>query len=461
MRDLIVSAVLLGLLPVSYRQPYVGLLVFSWLAYMRPQDLTWGFAKGMRWSFYVAAVMFAGYFAKPRRRFFVPDLRTYLFAAMALAVAIGIALGDEITARQISRYIEFVKILIISLFTATLVTSKERLRGLMWVVALSLGFYGVKNGVAGVISLGRMQVLRGPGGMLLDNNDLSLALAMAVPMLFHLGWTERSEKMRRAFWVAVPLTVMTVGLTRSRGGFLSVAAAIFVLVWRSRRRVFGLAACAMFGLVALIAAPSEYKERLVTIVEYQTEGSALSRLRAWGIATRMALDNPFFGVGFGRFGRNFVRYALDPTPAEVAGRDIIVAHNSYLQIWAECGTIAISLYLCLVAISFLTIWKVRRMARKRYDSSWILNYATMFESALVAFVVGSTFLNRAHFDLFYHFVAIIMVFGYVSLREMRNEGVHMTAAGGGRAPLRLAHEHGFERKSVRARLAGGFGGGEA
>src|SRR6185503_11723859 len=126
------------------------------------------------------------------------------------------------------------------------------------------------------------------------------------------------------------------------------------------------------------------------ILEYKTEGSAQSRLRAWGIATRMALDNPIFGVGFARFGRNFVRYAEDPTAAELAGRDIIVAHNSYLQIWAECGTIAILLYFLLILLSFLSIWKVRRLARRRYDSSWILNYATMFESALAAFVVGST-----------------------------------------------------------------------
>ena len=74
MRDLILTLVLLALMPACYRKPFVGLAVFSWLAYMRVQDLTWGFARGMRWSYYVAIVTFAGYLvSKERRRWFERD----------------------------------------------------------------------------------------------------------------------------------------------------------------------------------------------------------------------------------------------------------------------------------------------------------------------------------------------------------------------------------------------------
>ena len=47
--------------------------------------------------------------------------------------------------------------------------------------ALSLGFYGVKNGLLGVAS-GGATIKRGPGGMLEDNNDFALALVMNVPL---------------------------------------------------------------------------------------------------------------------------------------------------------------------------------------------------------------------------------------------------------------------------------------
>jgi len=38
---------------------------------------------------------------------------------------------------------------------------------------------------------------------------------------------------------------------------------------------------------------------------------------------------------------------------------------------------------------------------------------------MVAFVVGSTFLNRAQFDLFYHLVGVVVCFEVIAVSEMR------------------------------------------
>ena len=116
--------------------------------------------------------------------------------------------------------------------------------------------------------------------------------------------------------------------------------------------------------------------------------------------------------------RNYLDYEPNPTPHELMGSAIYVAHNSYLQIWAECGTIAFAIYLLLIFTSFWTLWGVRRRAKQLYFSSWIIYYANAFEASLLGFMVGSTFLNRAHFDLFYHFVALILAFAAIAKREM-------------------------------------------
>ena len=42
MRDLFVLTVVYGSLPVILFRPFYGLLVYSWLAFMRPQDMAWG-----------------------------------------------------------------------------------------------------------------------------------------------------------------------------------------------------------------------------------------------------------------------------------------------------------------------------------------------------------------------------------------------------------------------------------
>ena len=447
MRDLVVSLIILGLFPACFRRPFIGLLVFSWLAYMRVQDLTWGFARGQRWSFYVAIITFVGFVFGGKDKFFRSDPRCWLMVTLIILVGVGVLVSENASPRQAARYLEFVKIVGIALFTTSIVKTREQLRILLWVIALSLGFYGVKSGIWGIMSLGRVSIDRGPGGMLRDNNDFSLALCMALPMLWHIGMSEKREVLRRAFLAAVPLTFITILLTHSRGGMLALTCTITAMVWRSRNRVGGFAVMFLVGILAIMLAPADLKERAASIGDYQNDSSANARLRAWKVAVRMAVDNPLFGVGFEEFRANYLRYEPNPDPQMLHGEGIFVAHNSYLQIWAEAGTLALVCYLALIGMTLATIWRIRRQARQRYYSSWIINYSVMFEASMVAFMVGAVFLNRAHFDLFYHWVAIVLVFGKVAEEEMADETHYPVRQVGTRGSIRSVGRSGFDRHS--------------
>ncbi len=454
MRDIIFSVVILALLPACFRRPFVGLLVFTWLAYMRAQDLTWGFARGMRWSAYVAFVTFAGFLAGEKSRFFLPDVRCWIMIAMVVIAGIGITMSRSPDPYQISRYAEFTKIICIAIFTTVVVKSREHLRVLCWLIALSFAFYGVKGGLWGIQTLGQSPILRGPGGLLQDNNAFGLALTMAVPFLINIGLSEKREVLRRAFLWAVPLTVFTIALTHSRGSFLSLVGAFGVLIWRSRNRVAAMTVAFLVALVAVIVAPASYKERISTIASYEEDNSAQARFTSWAVAIRMAVDNPWFGVGMKKFRQHYLEYEPNPTPSQLAGTAIYVAHNSYLQAWAEMGSLQMALFFTLIGMTYWTCWKVRKKARRRYYSSWIINYATMFEASLTGYCIGSVFLNRADFDLFYHFVAIVIVFGYIAEQEMRDEHTYPRRSSGGDAPrgaIRRVSKSGF---GLKPRLRG-------
>ncbi len=110
------------------------------------------------------------------------------------------------------------------------------------------------------------------------------------------------------------------------------------------------------------------------------------------------------------------------------------------------------LYLSLILLSFLDLWKLRREAELRYHSSWILNYATMFEASLATFMLGSFFLNRAHFDLFYHWVALILAFTTLARREMNDPSAYPRRKIG-RGALHVVQRRGFGA----ARPTSGFG----
>jgi O-antigen ligase len=214
----------------------------------------------------------------------------------------------------------------------------------------------------------------------------------------------------------------------------------------------------VLAVAGLLLAPSSYRDRIQQIANYEEDASSRARLKAWSIAQSMILDSPLFGVGFGGFEREYSRF--DPEEEEGgilrSPGEVHVAHNSYLQIWAECGSLAFILYLILVMGSFWDLRRLRREASQRYHSSWILNYATMFEASLVTFVVGSTFLNRAHFDLFYHWVALVIAFTLIAQRHLSESERYPTRSLGSRRLRRVGSARGGGFKRVaRAAFSGG------
>ena len=70
------------------------------------------------------------------------DLRTAILILMVGLVALSILYNRGPDPKDIPRFMEFGKIIVIALFTTGLVNSRDRLRLLMWVIAISFAFYG-------------------------------------------------------------------------------------------------------------------------------------------------------------------------------------------------------------------------------------------------------------------------------------------------------------------------------
>jgi probable O-glycosylation ligase (exosortase A-associated) len=416
MRDLLVFLVVLLTLPISFRRPFVGMLVFSWLAYMRPQDLCWSFARDMRLSFYVAIAMLVGWWAneRGRRRFARWDIRSKMLLTLAALVAISYSMASYQSEYYNRYFIEFLKIIIVALFTSGQVDSRARFRGLTWMIAICLAFYGVKGGLFGLLT-GGASILRGPGGMLEDNNDFALAMAMNVPLLWYLGYNDRAIPFVRILTrIGIVLTVITISLTHSRGAFLALVGTALWISWRSGHLFRAGFSLMMSAAAFLIFAPASVLIRIQSIGD-PNESSARARLVAWRTALRMIADNPVFGVGLRNFQPRYVDYAKERL--EDGTIQTYVAHNSYLQIWAESGSLAFGVYLLLLISTFFTCRRIWRIGMQFPGMSWASDYARMLEATMVAFMIGAMFLNRGHFDLVYHWIALVTslsVIGYAA-----------------------------------------------
>lgn len=397
-RDLILAAILLPCIPLSVMRPFFGLLVFSWLAYMRPGDMTWGINQ-FRPSLWIAVATVAGVFLNKNERLLVLEKRTLLMGALLAAVGAATLLATNpqlaLADTTAGGFFQVAKVIFIAMLTTGLVRTKDRVRLLMLVIAGSIGLLAMKSFVGGVLNPG--VAMHGPGGMIRDNNDYGLFLVMAVPLIAYASQAEKDSPLLRAGLVIMAVAcVAGVLLTRSRGG--AVALAVLALIWMFRLRRNWMAwvfAPLAFALVIILTPPQLF-ERVRELFTGELDLSAQYRLIAWEKAMNMGADKPLFGVGPGNFQAEWPNYL----PA--TGIDPIVTHNTLFHMLAESGVITLALYLVLHGVTLITLWRVSRRAKDK----WRKSYADALFLSLAAFHAGSMFLSRTHFDLPYHLVGI-------------------------------------------------------
>ena len=252
--------------------------------------------------------------------------------------------------------------------------------------------------------------------MLEDNNDFALALVMNVPLMLYLGLEGSKPWMRRLAITGVVLTMGTITLTHSRGAFLALAGVMLLLWLRSRRKGMGAMILVGAALAFFVVLPKHVRSRIASIGHYKQDSSAMGRLQAWQIAFREIKAYPILGVGIRNYQVHWDEFKEGIVSGEAYAK---VAHNSYLQVWAEGGTIAFLVYLAMLFSSFATLRKLRRLGMKTRGGEWISNYARMFEASLLGYMIGATFLNRGHFDLIYHLVALVAAFRLIAYRWVK------------------------------------------
>jgi len=397
-RDLLILAVIYGSLPVILFRPFYGLLVYSWLAFMRPQDMAWGASRDLPLSQWVAIAMVIGLvLAVGRERLMTWKPQTVLLLLLAgwITLSTLLAVVPEM-AEDI--YGNYWKAILMTVLATGLVRDRRRLRLLLLLIVFSIGFLGAKRGLYGLMR-GGVRFDDGPGGFMSDNNSFALALNMILPLLVGLAIVEKQRIVRIGAAVAAALCLLSILFTFSRGGFLTLVVVGGLLVWHSQRRflVAGLLALSLAGFLLLTSEQisQQYVERARSIQSYEEDGSALGRINAWQTSWRVFLDYPLTGVGPNNLAAVFQRYQ----PGEDRFR---VAHNAYFQLLAECGLPALLLFLGAIGVAW---WRLQRL-RGGTAPPWIEVQARMFQISIAGFLVGSMFLNTAYSELIYYLIGL-------------------------------------------------------
>jgi probable O-glycosylation ligase (exosortase A-associated) len=391
MRDIAVTLVIFSLIPLILSRPYIGVLAWSWLGYMNPHRLTWGFAYTMPFAMMVAlATLTALLVSKEPKR--IPWTRETILLLVFIAWMFMTTVFSLYPSLAWEQWDKVWRIMLMTFVTMMLINDEHRLKMLVFVIALSLGFYGFKGGIF-VITTGGNHSVMGPARTFIgDRNSIGLALIMAVPLLYYMQLQMTRWYFRYALMAVVALTLVAIIGTHSRGALVGIAVMLVFYLLKSRRKFAAFFALIPLAAVLYTVMPDHWFERMETIQTWEEDGSASERVRAWNNAIDLA-NSRFIGGGM----RALVVWG---------GRD---SHSIYFGVLGEHGWVGLGLFLLLLFFTWRSANWVMRKSKPRKDLLWARDLAAMSQVSLIGYMSAGAFLGLQYFDFFYHLVAIVVM----------------------------------------------------
>ena len=257
MRDIALTVFILGSLPLIVVRPYIGILMFAWIGYMNPHRFTWGFAYAMPFALLVGGATILGFLFTKEKDKIPMDLMMFVWIAWIVWMNISTVFALNMDT-AIGEWDRAMKIQFTSLLAVSLMQSRRKLDLLVWVIALSVGYFGIKGGIFTAATGGNYIVWGPPGTFFEGNNGLAVALLMVMPLFWYLRTRSKSKWAQRALLGAMLLIGLSILGSYSRGALLGIIATCTYLVFKSRHRVVLIPVMIIAGVIAITMMPDKW-----------------------------------------------------------------------------------------------------------------------------------------------------------------------------------------------------------
>lgn len=295
-----------------------------------------------------------------------------------------------------------------------------RLRQTAWclsIMAVGLGMFALNNYLSGFFidqAANQDRVIGNEGALTKNPNDLALMVNIIIPLTMALLLSTKRPGLRLTLLTMLAIEGLTVILTFSRGGFLTLGAIFLVYAWKLRRRAerVWIYAVLVLALLSLPLLPTSYFQRMSTIIhtEQDSTGSASERWTDMMIAARYALSSPVAGAGVG-----MNTLAMN----EARGGGWRPVHNVVLELMIDLGLPGVLLFVALVVSCLKSTVQVQRRAADVPGMKDLVHLGEGIQISLLAFTLAAMFHPVSYHPYFYYVAALALAAQALS-RSMRN-----------------------------------------
>lgn len=432
MRDLFLLAVLPFLIFAIFQRPFIGLGLWIWTALFYPNGWVYGVASSIRYNLlFTLITMVVYFFSKHKTRLVlggIGSLVLMFFFWTTMSSIFGLAPEEY----RWELWTRFAKIIALFVFVLLIVEKKLHVDFFLWCLILSVGFFAGLEGLKYIASGGGHKIEGMAGHVLGDRNELSIAMAMLLPICFYL-MTEfggKSKLLKIGFLGLISLLVLAIIGTNSRGGLVALIAVGTYLFIKSKRKILFLFLLVCAGSLGVGLIPPEWYERMNTISQADGDASFMGRVVAWKQSFILAARNPLFGGGFkaleylpvwSSLAQDFYQYSFFYTGDNIPRPQPRAAHSIYFQVLGDHGFVGLFLFLSILSSAFVKAGTIAKTCMKINGPEWITKLATMLRLSIFTYAVGGAALSFAYFDMIYALVALIIVLDNRFLKPLLSE----------------------------------------
>lgn len=431
MRDLMVLASLIYLVPASLANAFVAYLIWSWTSTISINYYLYGMLHDFRFNFYFGVItLYALFFGNKDRVKFKINTTQVLFVIFLIHVMLCAHYAYQPNPTNTLKSEQVMKSIIFCLVMPLVIYGKFRIFVLVVVLSLGLGFHGVVEGLKVIASGGSHKIEGIYTSSMADNNLLASGMAMILPVMYFLHEQFRHKNAKLVALGTLLLLAVTIIGSDSRGAFVALVITGGAILITSRNRknlipVMFLAVLAM-GFVAGEA----WKARINTIGTAEQDDSFMGRVSAWKISSAIAINNPIFGGGLYSAEvqnvwdqhKNLASFIPDTVDIpEHLLEKAHATHSIYFQSMGDLGFVGFFLFIGILVNAFLSAQKARSLVKRlRGDELkehlWLLDLSTAILALLVAYTVAGMTLNLTYLEPYYEFVMLAEVLKQEALK---------------------------------------------
>lgn len=372
-----------------------GIYLYLIAAYIRPQDWIPGLLGFNIVDYIVIFTLFAGLFNFARQKRTIGLPQNYLLLFFLIVVFLSNYINNNSDA-AITQFTFFLKSIVIYFMFILAIDSTKKLKNVITfivIIGIFISIQAIRQSIYGVdiagqtLTQGYKEVRVQWVGLWDGPNVLCLLFVAIFPFILQFIFGPYGILCKLTNSVFALIALYGIYLTNSRGGFLGLLSALSLFCWNrfmAKKRlfikIFSLTAGLIIISLFLKLGPSRMSELNTT------ESSARERTWLWEQGIDMLRDDPTLGIGKGQFSSH--------------SSSGLIAHNNYVQSFAETGIIGFFIFLSLIYFSFKSLIIAKQKLLDSNKNKILLSLIEGLLLSLVAFNVTTFFVTMENDVLF-------------------------------------------------------------